>query len=195
MGRAGPGRKGRVAAAFASASVFVILLCGAANVFAQRDALAAEYRVKAAFLYKFSAFVEWPPGVLTRPEQPFVIGVLNADALVDELVQVVAGRTVKTHPVAVRRLKPGDALDGVHMLFVGRSDVRRLTELLAPARGRPTLVVTESSDWLAAGSMINFVIVDDKVRFDVAPPSAEQGALHISARLLTVARKVVMEPS
>jgi hypothetical protein len=183
----------RVARLAAAALLLALALPGAVAV-AQSDT-AAEYRVKAAFLYKFPVFVEWPTGVLARRDEPFAIGVLSADTLADELARLVAGRTVNGHPVAVRRLKPGDPLEGVHMLFVGRSDPRRLAEILAPARGRPTLIVTESADGLAAGSAINFVVIDDKVRFDVALPSAERGELRISARLLAVARKVVTGPS
>jgi hypothetical protein len=175
------------------ALLLALALPGAVAV-AQTDT-AAEYRVKAAFLYKFPVFVEWPAGVLARRDEPFAIGVLSADTLADELARPIAGRTVNGHPVTVRRLKPGDPLEGVHMLFVGRSDPRRLAEVLAPARGRPTLIVTESADGLAAGSAINFVVIDDKVRFDVALPSAERGELRISARLLAVARKVVTGPS
>jgi hypothetical protein len=162
----------------------------AAECRAQADLQAAEYRVKAAFLYKFCSFVEWPPRVLARPDSPFTIGVLGADTLADELAQVVAGRTVNARPVTVRKLKRGESIANVQMLFVGRTEAGRLAEILTPAKGRATLIVTESENALALGSMINFVVVDDKVRFDVALP-AEQGELRISARLLAVARKVI----
>ena len=81
------------------------------------------------------------------------------------------------------------------MLFIGRSDSGRLAEILAAAQGRALLTVTESEEGLELGSMINFVVVEDKVRFDVAPPPAESGNLKISARLLGVARKVVSKSS
>ena len=84
----------------------------------------------------------------------------------------IAGRTVQKHPITVKRLRRGDAITGLQVLFVGQSEAPRLAEILAPARGRPLLVVTESEDALAQGSMINFVAVEDKVRFDVALPPA-----------------------
>jgi len=77
------------------------------------------------------------------------------------------------------------------MLFIGQAEGARLGEILAIAKGQSVLTVTESEDALAHGSMINFVFVDDKVRFDVALPQAERGLLKISARLLAVARRVV----
>jgi len=162
---------------------------------AQADAQADEYRVKAAFLYKFGGYIEWPSGSFARADSPVTIGVMGADALAEELAQIVAGRNVNGRPVLVRRLRPGDPIAGLHMLFIGRSDSGRLAEILAAARGRALLTVTESEDALELGSMINFVVVEDKVRFDVAPPPSESGNLKISARLLGVARKVVSKPS
>ncbi|HEX4584131.1 MAG TPA: YfiR family protein [Burkholderiaceae bacterium] len=158
---------------------------------AQADLQAAEYKVKAAFLYKFASYVEWPPQVFERTDSPFVIGVAGGGALADDLAQVVAGRSIGGRPVTVRKLRRGEAADGVHILFVGRADGDRPLEVLASAKGRPVLTVTESEDAFALGSVINFVIVDDKVRFDVALREAEQANLKVSARLLSVARKVV----
>ena len=161
---------------------------------AQADAQADEYRVKAAFLYKFGSYIEWPSGSFARADSPVAIGVMGADALADELVQIVAGRNVNGRPVRVRKLRPGDPIAGLHVLFVGR-DSGRLAEILAAARGQALLTVTESEEGLELGSMINFVVVEDKVRFDIAPPPSESGNLKISARLLGVARKVVSKSS
>ena len=162
---------------------------------AQADAQADEYRVKAAFLYKFGSYIEWPSGSFARADSPVAIGVMGADALAEELVQIVAGRNVNGRPVRVRKLRPGDPIAGLHVLFIGGSDTGRLAEILAAARGRALLTVTESEGGLELGSMINFVVVEDKVRFDVAPPPPESGNLKISARLLGVARKVVSKSS
>lgn len=180
--------------AFALAALLVA--GGAGECAAQADeAQAAEYRVKAAFLYKFGSFVEWPPDAFARPEIPFVIGVIGADELADELAQVVAGRSVSGHPITVRKLRRGSSLAGLQVLFIGRADGGRLAEILAPAKGQPMLTVTESEGALAHGSVINFVVVGDKVRFDVALPPAELGNLKISARLLAVARRVIAGPT
>lgn len=171
-------------------AVVVLLLCGAAAL-AQPQTRLAEAQIKAAFLYKFGGFVEWPERAFARADAPFTIGVVGSDAVAAELRQVVTGRTVHQRPIAVRNLRRGEPLSGLHILFVGQSEAARLPEILAAAKGQPVLVVTESEDALAHGSMINFVAVDDRVRFDVALPPAERGQLKISARLLTVARKVV----
>lgn len=160
---------------------------------AQSDLQVAEYRVKAAFLYKFASYVEWPAQVFDRPDSPFVLAVAGADTLAEELSQVVVGRSIAGRPVLVRKLRKGDPVDGVQILFVGEGG--RPAEILASAKGKPVLTVTESADAFALGSIINFVIVDDKVRFDVALRAAESCNLRVSARLLAVARKVIGGPS
>ncbi len=156
---------------------------------------AGETRIKAAFLYKFPSFVEWPAQAFPGPDAPFTIGVLAADALADELRQAVAGRTVNGRKIAVRQLRRGEQPAGVHVLYIGQVEGARVAEALKAVRGQAVLTVTETAEALALGSMITFVVADDKVRFDVALPPAEEGQLRISARLLAVARKVVGGPS
>ncbi len=155
----------------------------------------ADYKVKAAFLYKFASYVEWPTQVFDGPESPLVIGVAGSDALTDELVEVVAGRTVEGRAINVRRLTRGQSLSGIHILFIGRSEAGRSSDVLASAKGHPVLTVTESNDAFPQGNIINFVIVDDRLRFDVAIREAERVNLKLSARLLSVARKVITGPS
>lgn len=154
-----------------------------------------EQQIKVAFLYKFGSYVDWPPAAFAGPDSPLVIGVLGADELADELAATVARRPVSGRLVIVRKLRRGAPVSGVQILFVARTESARHAEVVAPLRGQPILIVTESEDAFQHGSMINFVQVGDKIRFDVDPSSAERGNLKISARLLAVARKVVSRPS
>jgi hypothetical protein len=150
-----------------------------------------EVQIKAAFLYKFGDFVEWPANAFAGPDSVFLIGVVGAEALAAELERVTAGRTIQERKVVVRRLQRGEAPGRLHLLFVGQAEGARLAEILAAVKGQALLVVTESENALEQGSVINFVPVGDKLRFDVALPPAERARLKISARLLAVARKVV----
>lgn len=158
---------------------------------AQAEESVAERQVKAAFVYKFTGYVEWPAEVLGSAGAPFTIGVLGADALAAELALVATGRSVDAHPVTVRRLRGGEPLADVAMLFVGRGETPRLKALLAGA-ARPMLVVTESDaeGAMPAGSMINLLLVDRRVRFEVALDTAERAGVRLSSRLLAVAHKV-----
>ena len=170
--------------------LFVAAFLAAATALGQGDR-ALEPQIKAAFLYKFGGFIEWPAAAFARADTSFSIGVLGADGVAAELERVVTGRTVQGRAITVQRLKRGDPVTGLHLLFVGQPEAGRLPEILSAAKGLPLLVVTETEDALTRGSMINFITVDDKVRFDVALPQAERGQLRISSRLLAVARKVI----
>jgi hypothetical protein len=149
----------------------------------------SEQQVKAAFLYKFASYVEWPEGVLARADDPLVIGVAGDDALADQLEAMVAGRLVNGHQVQVRRLHGrNDNPGAVHILYA--QGERLAPELLAAARGHPVLTVTDSPEAFAQGSMINFVVADERLRFEVAPRRASAEGLRISARMLAVAWRV-----
>ena len=154
------------------------------------DTAAPEHRVKAAFVYKFGDYVEWPADAFARADSPLVFGVLGADALADELARLTTGRTVAGRAIVVRKLAAGEAWTGLHVAFVGGDDPRQLAAALAAGAGKAVLTITEARDGAARTGMINFVVVADKVRFDVALPAAEAARLKISSRLLGVARKV-----
>jgi hypothetical protein len=149
-----------------------------------------EHQVKAAFLFKFLTFVEWPPEAFSRSDSPYVIGVLGGEDVVSELRQLVPGRPVNGRPVAVRRLQPGEPLSGVHAVFVARNESARLPVIVKVAQSQPLLIVTELDGALEEGSVINFLVADGRVRFEVALDSAERSKLRISSRMLAVAQNV-----
>ena len=159
----------------------------ASTVHAQQ---AAEATVKAAFLYKFAGYVEWPDSAVGPPDAPFTIGIVAADDIAAELERLVPGRTVLNRRIVVRRLKDTEGLKGVHLLFIGRSEGSP-RPLLRAAQHQGTLTVTESDRGLEMGSSINFLAVDDRVGFEVSLESAEKSGLRISSRMLAVARRVV----
>ncbi len=163
----------------------------AATCKAQSAAEALEYRIKAAFVCKFTGYVEWPPQAFTRPDSPIVVVVVAADAVVDELVRTAASVSADGRSLAVRRWQRGEPLAGAHVVYIASSEEGRLAEAIAALKNQPVLIVTESSRGLALGSMINFVVVDDKVRFDIAPQAAEASRLRMRSRLLGVARTLI----
>src|SRR3981189_3532926 len=105
--------------------LLLALLLPALPAIGQTAGRASEARTKASFLYKFGDFVEWPPNALERSGGRFTIGVLGAEDIAAELERVVAERTIKGRPVSVRRIRRGDSLANLHMLFVGRSEAPR----------------------------------------------------------------------
>lgn len=152
---------------------------------------ALERSVKAAFLYKFLGYTEFPPSSFADPAAPLVIGVLGADELAAELARIVAGRNVLGRPVQVRIVKEGEAPGNVHMLFIGGSDNVRVRAALKSVSATPMLVVTETDNGLLYGSVINFKIIEERVRFDVSLEAADKNSVKLSSRLLTVANHVL----
>jgi hypothetical protein len=155
------------------------------------DANLLEYRVKAAFLYRFAGYVGWPPAAFVRPDTPVTIAVIAADGLAAELEKAVIGRTVSDRMVAVKRIKSGDSLTGVHVLFIGKAEAARLSSLVQTAQTRSILTVTEFEGALRQGSVINFIIAEQRVRFEISLDSAEKSGLKLSSRLLAVAQQVL----
>jgi YfiR/HmsC-like len=184
----------RVSAAYSLLVTVLLLVDARAQSPGVIDSRSAESQIKAAFICKFGNYVEWPPD--KRSADPaFVIGALTDGAGIEELTRAATGKTVNGKPIVVRQLGRNDALDDVAILYVARSHSVPIAEILGGLRRRPILTVTESADAPAAGSIVNFVVVDDRVRFDIALAPAEQGSLKISGRLLALARKVTGVPS
>ncbi|MNT29459.1 hypothetical protein D3C72_1651980 [compost metagenome] len=172
------------------ALVALLSVCGAGLCRAQSDQPNDESQVKAAYLYRLAGYVEWPDGALGDMDAPFTIGVLGADPIAEELAQIVSGRKIHARAIAVRRLKADDGLDGIAILFVGKAETARLKPLLGSLQSHAVLAVTEDEGGFALGSIINFLLVDRRVRFEVSLEPAEKRGLRLSSRMLAVAQKV-----
>lgn len=157
------------------------------------QATSPEYQIKAAFLLKFPAYVEWPKDVFPNETDPLIFGVVDSTEMYESLQAVAAGQLLAGRSIEVRQLRPDMSVSGVNVLFIGGTGQSAAVTLSAVA-GLPVLTVTDSSDEQPTGSMINFAIVDDRVRFDVTLAATEHAGLKLSSRLLQVARKVVGAP-
>lgn len=147
-----------------------------------------ERRVKAAFLYKFLGYADFPPQSFADGAAPLTIGVVGADDMAAELGRIASGRMVAGRTIAVRTLREQDLAQPLHLLFVAGLDAARAGRQL---RDSPALLtVTECEGGLQLGSVINFTIVDERVRFDVSLDAAEKNNVKLSSRLLTVANRV-----
>ena len=150
-----------------------------------------EDRIKAAFLYKFAGYVEWPESSFENAQAPIVIGVLGAEPIADALLTLTAGRTIANRNMLIKRIGIGDPISGLHILFIGDSQRSHLGELAPTLQAHSVLTVSESEGALARGSIINFLIMNQRVKFDVSLESAEKSKLRLSSRLLAVAHQVM----
>ncbi len=147
-------------------------------------------QIKAAYLYKFATYVEWPASSFERNDTPLVIGIIGADEIADNLNHIKGNVTALGRNIEVRLLKQGEPLIGVHILFIGYNDLERIRRILEFTHSLPILTVTDTPSALSAGGAINFLNVADHIRFEVSLLQAERRQLKISARLLAVAQKV-----
>ena len=148
-----------------------------------------EYAVKATFLYKFASFVEWPPGSFEHPSSPFHLCVAGADPFGGSIQADVAGQSVGSHPIVLRRLAKADPRSNCHAMFVSESASQPAAEALNAVSGTPVLTITDSALGTPAG-IIHFVIVDGRVSFDIDNVAAARNGLVISSKLLELARQV-----
>lgn len=146
----------------------------------------SERGIKAAFVSKFIGYVEFPGQAGAAPE-PLVIGVVGADDIAAELSRIVGARGINGRAVSVKTMSPGDRLGAVDVLFVGLGESDRAERLLRQAAAEGILTITEFDRALSQGSVINFRIVDERVRFEVSLAAAEKAHLKLSSRLLSVA--------
>jgi hypothetical protein len=151
---------------------------------------AIQVQVEAAYLYKFASYVEWPASLFASPRDPIVVGIFNAAPLAAELRSLTRSKSLNGRSFVVRRIGPGDKVDGVHILFVGAADAGAAANALESVRDRPVLTVSDSPEAFANGSMINFVVSDERLRFDVAMRPMRRSGLRLSALMLTAANRV-----
>jgi hypothetical protein len=147
--------------------------------------------VKAAYLYNFAHFVTWPPG--RQAEKAFSIGIAGPDPFGGALEKIVAGKAVNRRPILITQATDSKDIEKCHILFIPRSEQPRLPTLLAALRGKNVLTVGETEDFIEAGGMIRFVLVDGSVKFEINPKAAEAVGLQVSSKLLNVAK--IVHPS
>ena len=168
----------------------LVLLAG--GVLPLRAAVAKEYQLKAAFLYNFTKFIEWPRERFATEGSPIIIGVLGMNPFGEELSIIVKDRTVNGRPILVTFLPTAAEVGAVHLLFVPAGE----ETLLPAAAWSHVAIVTvgESPDLAARGGMIIFTQVGDKLRFEINLAAAERNGLKISAQLLKLATVVRRQP-
>jgi hypothetical protein len=166
----------------------LMLLLGRAQA---QSSSAGEYQVKAAFLFNFAKFVEWPTGSFSDASAPLQICVFGRDPFGEELRNITTGKTVNGRKLEVDIVVDLQHARSCHILFIA-SSVRMPTKQIAEGlRGASVLTVGDSQGFAEQGGMINFVLENDRVQFEVNRKAADQAGLKISSKLLSVAKLVI----
>ena len=153
---------------------------------------ASEYDVKAAFLYNFTKFVDWPPDAFPDPGS-LKVCVLGENPFGASL-QTIAGELVGNRKLTVMRTDSLARPAGCQVLFISRSEREHVSQILAAVKDSPVLTVGDTKGFADEGVIINFVLEGSKVRFEVNTDSAERAGLKISSKLLQLAKRIVANP-
>lgn len=177
-------------------ALYAALACGSAGgpAAAETQTLVARAdEVKAAYVYKFVDYIVWPASAFPAADSPLVIGVAGNDQVHAELARLLVGRTAHGRPLTARKVVPGDPVEGVHLIFVGDAGLVR-SPWFQRLRDRALLVVADAPSGLEAGAALNFVQMDDRLRFEASLRAVERSGLKMSSRLLSLAQRVVPAP-
>jgi YfiR/HmsC-like len=155
---------------------------------------ASEYDVKAAFLYNFTKFVEWPPGAFPAESSQLKVCVLGDNPFGKSLESVIAGEEVQGRKLQLWQMDILHSPDFCHILFISQSERARIPEVLTAVQGSPVLTVSETDGFLEKGGTINFKIQEGKVRFEINLGAVERGGLKMSSKLLRLATRIYPEP-
>lgn len=188
-GPAGERSRSHTTVSFQAAAACSALILWGSIAGAQVVESAPEHRIEAAYLYNFVGYIDWPPSSLGG-EAPIEIGVLGDERVASALASITREREVRGRSITVRQIRPDDPVAGLHMLFIASESASAITQLREPAREGSVLIVTEWDGALRDGSIINFLMVGDRMRFEVSLDAAYASGLSISSRLLAVAEHV-----
>lgn len=148
-----------------------------------------EYQIKAAFLYNFIKFIDWPAQALPESSDTMTICLLGEDPF-GEAIESIKDKPAKGKRLSVRRIQGVKELTACHVLFVGSSEGKRLPQVMQSVQGLSVLTVGEMDEFVRQGGIINFVIEKNKVRFQINVDSASRAGLKLSSQLLSLAKVV-----
>ena len=151
-----------------------------------------EYQLKAAFLFNFAKFVEWPAPAFASNNSPLIIGVLGDNPFRDDLARMIQNKLIDDHPLKVVEFKDFHAATGLtncHILFICSSEKDRLPEIFESLRGSAALTIGESANFAESGGMIQFFMEQTKIRFQINQDAATKSKLKISSKLMSLSTK------
>ena len=171
-----------------------LILCCTLLAAMQTTASAAkmpdEDKVRAAFLYNFSKFIEWPQSSFTNTQGELVIGILGSDHLSDELIPL-EGRAVRNHPIKVIYYTSIAEITNCHLLYLGTTDSALIKTALKTLRDKPVVLVSDVENFARNNGIIQLVAVRGRLRFIINQNAAQTKELKINSQLLKLAIEVI----
>ncbi len=148
-----------------------------------------EYQIKAAFLFNFAKFVQWPSAAFAERNSPLLIGVLGDDPFHGDLAGTIHNKSVDEHPLILKEVPSLVEATNCHILFICASEKKRLPQVLQALQRASVLTVSEMEGFTENGGMINFVLEGTKIHFQINQEAAARAGLKISSKLMSLARR------
>ena len=149
-----------------------------------------ELQIKAAFLFNFTQFVEWPPDVLSHSGEPMVIGILGEDPFGGHLKDLISGEKVNGHPLIIQHYQNAEEINICHILFISLHESGKLREVFANLKQHGILTVGDGDNFIKEGGMVRFFNKNNKIRIQINTGITKGAGLAISSKLLQVANVV-----
>jgi len=166
-----------------------LLLMSEAHATPQQNV--SDYQVKAAYIFNFAKFVDWPSDTFSDPRSPIRFCILSDHSFEIELNRIVKDKLIGGRRVEVIEVRDGEQSRTCHVLFIGMAQDREVPRVIAALRGTKVLTVGETSGFTQRGGMINFFLNNDNVQFQVNRKAANEAGLYISSRLLGLAARII----
>lgn len=172
-----------------SCSRFLLVVYGAL-FFSAQTSTTREYQIKAAFVFNFTQFVEWPAQSFSTPQSPAVIGIIGKDPFGNYLEETIAGETINKHPLVIQHFNTVEEVTNCHILFVNINDKAKLQSIIEKLKGKSILTISDNNSFTKLGGMIRLYTRDDKINIQVNLEETKAGNLTISSKLLKLAEIV-----
>ena len=157
-----------------------------------QDSPPSEYQIKAAFIFNFAKFVEWPREALPGPSLPMVIGILGDNSFAADFRLAFTNKNINEHPLLVKEFRHAADVTNCHILFISSSflnatEEKERREIMQTLGRSNVLIIGEAPGFTEQGGMINFVKENNKIRFQINEPAAKKARLKVSSKLLSLA--------
>jgi hypothetical protein len=171
----------------------LLLFVSLSGMSSARAQTSKEYQIKAAFLFNFAQFVEWPAAAFADASAPISIGVLGDDPFGAVLDQTIEGETINHRKLIVQRSQRVTDLKGCHLVFISKSEKLHLADIFDSLGSASVLTVSETENFARRGGIINFYLDGNKVRFEINAAAAQRKGIKISSQLLKLGKVVGAE--
>jgi hypothetical protein len=169
------------------------LIAGSTFLLASQPTDNREYQIKAAFLFNFTQFVEWPVNAFPEPETPLAIGILGEDPFGNYLEETVTGEKVNGHSLVIQHYKNIEEVKTCHILFINKAEINKPEQAVINLKGKYILTVSDGNNFIKQGGMVRFITKNNKIQIQINPEAAKEASLIVSSKLLRIA-EVVSQP-